>query len=75
MSVNYKFTRNLLYKLSIDLHRDSYYNTNYATLNTGINYKYRSLYFKWDLQYYYEDNDNYGKRHNYVTTFKVYRVF
>jgi len=75
MAINYKFTRNLLYKLSVDVYRDSYYNTNYATLNTAINYKYRSLYFKWDLQYYYEDNENYGKRHNYITTFKVYRVF
>jgi len=74
-AISYKFTRNLLYKLSINLHRDSYYNSSYATLKTSIDYKYRSLYFKWDLQYYYEDNDNYGKKHNYITTFKVYRVF
>ncbi|MDQ7056822.1 MAG: hypothetical protein Q9M89_10435 [Persephonella sp.] len=75
MNLSYKITRRLLYRLSLDVHRDSYYNTNYATLSTGIDYRIRSLFFKWDFQYFYEDNENYGKRHNYITQFKVYRVF
>ncbi len=75
LNISYKLTRRLLYKLSLDVHRDSYYNTNYATLSTGIDYRIRSLFFKWDFQYFYEDNKNYGKKHNYITQFKVYRVF
>ncbi|SNZ11262.1 Sporulation related domain-containing protein [Persephonella hydrogeniphila] len=75
MALNYRFTRNLLYKLSVDVHRDTYYNTTYSTINSHIDYKYRRLNFRWDFQYYYEDNDNYGKRHNYITAFKIYRVF
>ncbi|WP_029520620.1 SPOR domain-containing protein [Persephonella sp. IF05-L8] len=75
LTINYKFARNLLYKMSIDVYRDSYYNADYAILKSGLDYKYRSLHFKWDLQYFYENNDNYGERRNYITMFKVYRMF
>ncbi|ACO03592.1 MAG TPA: hypothetical protein DEP48_01265 [Persephonella sp.] len=75
LNLTYKFTKRLLYKFSIDVYRDTYYNKNYAVAKTGIDYRIRSLYFNWDLQYFYEDSDYYGKRRNYVTYFKVYRPF
>ncbi len=75
INLTYKFTRRLLYKFSIDVYRDTYYNKNYAVAKTGIDYRIRSLYFNWDLHYFYEDSDYYGKRRNYITYFKVYRPF
>ncbi|WP_457621611.1 SPOR domain-containing protein [Persephonella sp.] len=75
INLTYKFTRRLLYKFSLDVYRDTYYNKNYAVAKTGVDYRIRSLYFNWNLQYYYEDSDYYGKRRNYVTYLKVYRPF
>ncbi len=75
LNLNFKFTRRLLYKLSAEIYRDTYYDKNYAIGKTGIDYRIRSLYFNWDLQYYYEDSDYYGKRKNYVTYIRVYRPF
>ncbi len=74
-NLSYRFTRRLLYKMSLDVYRDSFYNANYARLGASIDYRIRSLMFKWDFQYFYEDNENYGKKRNYITEFKVYRAF
>ncbi|WP_457641246.1 SPOR domain-containing protein [Persephonella sp.] len=75
INLNYKFTKRLLYRLSIEVYRDTYYNNNYGVARTGIDYRIRSLYFNWDFHYYYEDSDYYGKKKNYITYFKVYRPF
>ncbi|WP_456393335.1 SPOR domain-containing protein [Persephonella sp.] len=75
LSVSYKFTRRLLAKLKADVHRDTYYNATYVRVSSSVDYKIRSLFVKFDIQYYGEDNDIYGKRENYVTLFKIYRVF
>ncbi|WP_457643090.1 SPOR domain-containing protein [Persephonella sp.] len=75
LTISYKVIRNMLYKMSLDVYRDTYYNANYARLKSKLDYKFRSFYFEWDLQYYYENSQVYGERKNYITTFKVYRVF
>jgi len=75
LNVSYKFTRRLLSNLNIDVHRDTYYNATYYNISSNIDYKIRSIFVKFDLRYYIEDSDVYGKRENYVTLLKIYRVF
>ena len=74
-NLSYKFTRRLLYKMSLDVYRDSYYNANYTRFGANLDYRIRSLVFQWDFQYFYEDNQNFGTKQNYITQFKIYRVF
>jgi len=75
MDISYRFTRRLLYKLRASVHRDTYYQATYVRIKSTIDYKIRSVFVKFDVQYYQEDSDVYGKRENYITLFKIYRVF